>query len=48
MRTRCNSFPFDPINQEPVRLNVSLPVTFPDPPQRMIEVPCGQWLLQDQ
>ena len=37
----------DAVNQEPIRLDVSLPVTLPDAPQWMIEIACGQKVLLD-
>ena len=37
----------DAVNQEPIRLDVSLPVTLPDAPQWMIELACGQKVLLD-
>ena len=36
------------INQQPVGLDMKLPVTFPDPPQRMIAIVRGQRFLSDQ
>ena len=37
----------DAVNQEPIRLDVSLPATLPDAPQWMIEIACGQKVLLD-
>ena len=38
----------DAVNQQPIGLDMKLPVTFPDPPQRMIAIACGQRVLPDQ
>ena len=38
----------DAVDHEPIRFDVSLPIAFPDSPERMIEIACRQRLLLNQ
>ena len=41
-------FAFDTVNHQPIRLDMDLPVSLPNAPERMVEIAWGQRLLLDQ
>lgn len=45
VRTQGQFLSFSAANQEPVRLDMSLPVTLPNPPERMVTIASGQRFL---